>query len=64
MEKYEREYNVDAKIKDVNVEQIKCGTVMGDGIKVDDKIKGIVSEIAPEKMTENISKCEIPTIEV
>ncbi|CAG8671818.1 13443_t:CDS:2 [Ambispora leptoticha] len=62
MEKYEREYGVDAKMRGVDVEQIKCGTVVGDGVKVDDKIEGIVSDVAPEKMTGNISKCGIPTI--
>ncbi|CAG8615154.1 13666_t:CDS:1, partial [Racocetra fulgida] len=52
-----------AKMRDVDIKQINCDTVVGDGVKVDDKIEAIVSEVAPEKITGNISKCEIPTID-
>ncbi|CAG8573535.1 8083_t:CDS:2, partial [Racocetra fulgida] len=60
--KYEIEYDVDAKMKDVDIEQIKCDTVVGDGVKVNDKIEGIVSEVVSKKMIEIISKYGIPTI--
>ncbi|CAG8732130.1 9886_t:CDS:1, partial [Racocetra persica] len=49
-------------MRDVDDEQIKYGIVVSDSIKVDDKVKGIVSEIVPENMIGNIDKYELPTI--